>query len=77
MAARRAKEIIRQVAREGRINDHAYLGERLAADLRRAIVELSDPPNQPSTLEVKAGANPLLDTRRLVDSIDYRVSRTG
>jgi len=55
--------------------DVAYqpLGERVAQDVRNAIVAISNPPNAPSTLEDKRGSNPLVGTGRLHDAIDFRI----
>ncbi len=42
-------------------------------DVRRKIVQLKVPPNAPSTVRRKGSNNPLVDTGRMGQSIDYRV----
>ena len=49
------------------------LGEKVVADVQRKIVALKDPPNAPSTIAKKGSANPLIDTGRLRQSIDFEV----
>jgi hypothetical protein len=49
------------------------LGEKIRADVQRKIVKLKDPPNQPSTIRKKKSSNPLIDTGRLRQSIDFEV----
>jgi hypothetical protein len=49
------------------------VGARAAGDVKRKIIDLSDPENAPSTIEQKGSSNPLVDTGRLAQSIDHEV----
>lgn len=49
------------------------LGLRAVRDVQRAIVDLKDPPNAPSTIAAKGSSNPLVDTGRMRQSIDFVV----
>lgn len=49
------------------------VGAIAVADVQRKIVTLRDPPNAPSTIAKKGSANPLVDTGRLGQSIDFEV----
>lgn len=49
------------------------LGLRAVRDVQRKIVDLKEPPNAASTIERKGSSNPLIDTGRLRQSIDYVV----
>lgn len=44
----------------------------LADGIKEYITELSTPPNAPSTIARKGSSNPLIDTGRMRNSIDYR-----
>ncbi len=52
---------------------YEYLGEYLVGEIKDYIVKLKSPPLKASTIKKKGSSNPLVDTGRLVDSIDYRV----
>lgn len=52
------------------------MGLRAVADVQKKITELQDPPNAPSTIKRKGSSNPLIDTGRMRQSIDYEI-RTG
>ena len=78
-AFRRSNENAGQIIRKG-IESGASLdaiGGELAADLRNEIDLLRRPENAPSTLEQKAGDNPLVDTRETLEAIGHRVERRG
>jgi len=47
------------------------VGERAAADVRRKIRTLREPPNAPATIERKGSSNPLVDKGPLIESIHY------
>lgn len=49
------------------------LGLRVVADVQRKITALREPPNAPSTIAQKGSDNPLIDTGRLRQSIDFEV----
>lgn len=53
----------------------ALIGERVKSDIKRRITQGSGipPPNAPSTIARKGSDRPLVDTGRLVGSIDYEV----
>lgn len=53
----------------------AIIGEKVKADVKRAITQGAGipPPNAPSTIARKGSSRPLVDTGRLVGSIDYEV----
>ena len=61
---------------EGKISYETGL-ERMgiwyANELKQAIINWSDPPNAPSTVRKKGANNPLIDTGRTVNSIDYEI----
>lgn len=49
------------------------LGELCVGFIQDYIVSLSSPPNSPATVKMKGSSNPLMDTGRLWQSIDYRL----
>ncbi|MEN0065940.1 MAG: hypothetical protein AAGA48_27615 [Myxococcota bacterium] len=49
------------------------IGAIAVGDVQRTIVELRTPPNAPSTIAQKGSSNPLIDSGRLRQSIDYEV----
>ena len=49
------------------------LGALVQRDVKRKIVDLDDPPNAPQTITAKGSSNPLVDTSRMLNSIDYEV----
>lgn len=49
------------------------IGAYVAGEVRRKIVDLRDPENADSTIEAKGSDNPLIDTGRLRQSIDFEV----
>lgn len=49
------------------------VGAVAAGDVQRKIRDLKDPPNAPSTIAAKGSDNPLVDTGRLRQSIDWKV----
>lgn len=53
------------------------LGLQAVADVQRTMVELDDPPNAPATIARKGADNPLIDTGRLRQSIDFEVGRAS
>jgi len=48
-------------------------GMKAQAAIQQAIVDLSDPPNAPSTIEAKGSSNPLIDTGHMKNSVTYVV----
>jgi len=53
------------------------LGAKAAGDVQRTMTALSSPPNAPSTVAKKGADNPLIDTGRLRQSIDFEVRGIG
>ena len=51
------------------------LGTRAAADVKRKIVTLREPPNAPATIARKGSSNPLIDTNRMRAAIKHVVHR--
>ena len=49
------------------------VGHAMLNITRRRIVELRRPPNAASTIRKKKSRNPLIDTRRLHDSLTFRI----
>lgn len=49
------------------------LGAKAVGDVKRTITALDTPANAPSTIEKKGADNPLIDTGRLRQSIDFDV----
>lgn len=47
------------------------LGERAKRDVQRKIRDLKEPPNAALTIALKGSSNPLIDTGRMRQSIDY------
>lgn len=54
------------------------LGRKAEQDVKKTMVDLKSPPNKPSTIAKKKGANnPLVDTGRLQQSIRWDYARPG
>ena len=55
----------------------ALMGERMKADVKKAITTGAGipPPNAPATIRGKGSSRPLVDSGRLVGSIDYEVRK--
>lgn len=49
------------------------LGERMVSDMQRTLKEFSNPRNAPLTEERKGFNNPLIDTKKLLNSISWFV----
>lgn len=52
------------------------LGKDIRAAIKKNIVDKKDPPNSPETIAIKGFDDPLIDTRRLLRSIKFRVRPT-
>lgn len=50
------------------------LGAKAAGDVQKTITKLDSPPNAPATVAKKGSDNPLIDTGRLRQSIDWKVT---
>ena len=51
----------------------SIMGELIKANIVQKIVSLRSPANAPSTIQGKGSSNPLIDTGRMRQSIDYEV----
>lgn len=52
------------------------LGLKVTGDVQRKIRDLKTPVNAPLTIALKGSANPLIDTGRMRQSIDYEVVKS-
>lgn len=50
------------------------MGEMIKSDIQRKIVAIKMPPNSAATIQRKGSSNPLIDTGRMRQSIDYRLT---
>ena len=56
----------------------SLVGTKAVGDVQKKIVDLRDPPNAPRTIAQKKGENnPLIDTGRLRQSIDFVIRKRG
>lgn len=53
------------------------LGARLVADIQQTMRNFDDPANAPSTIARKGFDNPLIETGRLRQSIDWEIRKVG
>lgn len=53
------------------------LGQLAEGKIKKRIVEISEPPNAPSTVSEKGSSNPLIDTGHLRQSIRYEVDSSA
>lgn len=53
------------------------VGEVAVGDVQQKIRNLATPPNAPSTIKKKGSSNPLIDSGRLRQSIDWEVHNRG
>lgn len=51
------------------------LGDELVSDLKQVIKEWSVPMNAPLTIELKGFNDPLIDTGKMLDSVEYQLGR--
>lgn len=51
------------------------LGVMVTRDMRRRIIAWSSPPNAPSTVARKGFNDPLIHTRKMLNSVEYKVKR--
>jgi len=50
-------------------------GQAAVNAIKRAIVDLKDPPNAPKTVAAKGSSNPLIDTSHMLQSVTYVVRK--
>lgn len=51
-------------------------GEKVSSDLKEHIVNLKDPPNSPETVKIKGFNDPLIWSRRMLNSVSFKVLKT-
>jgi hypothetical protein len=51
----------------------ALLGEKAQADIKQKIISLREPPNDPSTINIKGSSNPLIDEGAMLGAVRYEV----
>jgi hypothetical protein len=51
----------------------SLLGEQAQGDIKRKIISLRDPANDPATIRRKGSTNPLIDTGAMLNAIRYVV----
>lgn len=51
------------------------LGMKITSDVKNTIVTLKEPPNAASTIAEKGSSNPLIDTGKLRQSIDFEIGK--
>ena len=49
------------------------MGKTAQAHVRASVRNLRNPPNAPATLERKTGANPLVDSGKMIDAVRFEV----
>lgn len=49
------------------------IGAWYVGQLKKGVIAWDDPPNAPSTIQQKGSDNPLIDTGRTVNSINYEI----
>lgn len=50
-------------------------GLRATADIQKKITELDSPPNAPATIARKGSSNPLIDSSRMKQSVNYEIKK--
>jgi len=61
---------------EGKTTGRAMLealGGQVVSKMQEYLINLSEPPNHPATIERKGSSNPLVDTSQMVNSITWRI----
>ncbi len=75
---KRSNEIAEIITRGKRVRIKPLLNI-LGADIKDLIQQyatnLSTPPNAESTIKAKGSSNPLIDTRRMIKSIDFQIDK--
>lgn len=56
-----------------RKNALKLMGERMRDDIKKTMVDLKTPKNAPSTIKKKGFDDPLIDTKKLLNAVEYRV----
>ncbi len=58
-------------------NALSILGIKIQSDIRQKYVDIATPPNKPKTIERKGSSNPLIDTGRTRQSVQFEVNMGG
>jgi hypothetical protein len=78
---RHTKEIMSSLKGRGVLTVKQYeavmnaAGTKAEADIKKAIVDLTDPPNAPATIAKKGSSNPLIDTGHMVQSVTHVIRK--
>jgi hypothetical protein len=48
------------------------IGMAMQAEVKQAIIDMDTPPNAPSTIRAKGFDDPLIHTRRMLNSVEYK-----
>lgn len=51
----------------------SFLGEKIVGDIQDSIINFSDPPNAPYTIQKKGFNDPLVETGNMIKSVTKRV----
>ncbi len=57
--------------------EYTRIGVQAKADLKKAVADWDTPPNSPFTVDEKGFNDPLRDSDRLYDTIDFKVAKRG
>jgi len=55
----------------------SFIGGDVSDDVRKTIIEFTDPPNAPSTIKAKGRDDPLVDTGQMRDSIKWKYANAN
>lgn len=53
------------------------IGKIIKDEVVRSIEDTYDPPNSPTTIAAKGNSHPLIDTGKMISSVNYKVTRKG
>ena len=56
---------------------YTKLGPVMVKELQNEIISWSTPTNSPQTVEAKGFNDPLIDSGKMLESVDFKVERTG
>lgn len=71
------QKVIQKYLIDGKLNEKqagSLIGFFVRSLMQRSITDLKSPPNAPSTIARKGSSNPLIDTGRYRQSINYKVT---
>jgi hypothetical protein len=69
------KIILNSVKKGAKINitNLEDIGMAMQTEMKQAIIDMDFPPNAPSTVKAKGFDDPLINTRKMFNSVDYKV----